>query len=121
MIADLVLVAEAADVVGDVGPGAKAVDLGALEKEEFLIGTPVSVEDGEGVLLDDAVGVGLGAVRAARLAVGEALDAEIIVVAGAVRASDADLIRALVGVPISEGEFMGWVGAAGRLGTSRLS
>lgn len=91
MVADLVLVAEAADVVGDVGPGAQAVDLGALEEEELLVGAPVAVEDGERVLLDDAEGVRVGAVGAARLAVGEALDAEVIVAAGAVGASYPDL------------------------------
>jgi hypothetical protein len=92
VVADLVLVAEAADVIGDVSPGAQAVDLGALEEEELLVGAPVAVEDGEGVLLYYAVGVGLGAVGAAGLAVGEALDADVVVGAGAVRASDADLL-----------------------------
>jgi hypothetical protein len=62
VVSDLVLTAIAADMIGDIGPRTKAVDLGALDEEQFLVGTPFRDEYREGVLLYYAVRVALGLV-----------------------------------------------------------
>lgn len=91
MVTDLVLAPVATNVVGDICPRPQPVDLGALQEEKLLVGAPFSVEYRERVLLDDSVWMCCGLMRVAGRAVGEAQDAEVILVAGAVRASNANL------------------------------
>lgn len=91
MVAHLVLGAVAANVVGDIGPRAQTVDLGALEQKQFLIGTPVGLEDRNGVLLDDLEGVGLRVVVLGAFPIGEAGNAEVVFRTSGMSAGDANL------------------------------
>lgn len=86
MLADLVLVACASNVVGDIGPAAEAVHFGALQEEEFFIGPPVFGEYRVRVLFDYLVRVSGAFVGAGFGARGEAGDAEVVFVAGGVSA-----------------------------------
>jgi hypothetical protein len=92
MVADLILVPVAADVVGDIRPGPEAVDLGALEEQEFFVGAPFSVEDRERVLFDYSVWMCCGLVGVARGATGEALYAEVVFIASVMGTSNPDLM-----------------------------
>ncbi len=91
VLADLLFIAVAPDVVCDVAPGTEAVCLGALKEGELLVGAPVVREDRDRVLLLYLVGVRARVVVVARFAGGEAGDAEVVFVAGVVSAAYADL------------------------------
>lgn len=91
MVPDLILVAIAADVVGNVPPGPQAVDLGAFQQQEFFVGAPFAVEDGKRVLFDDSERMCRRLMGVTGSAVREALYTEVILVAGTVGATDPDL------------------------------
>jgi hypothetical protein len=93
MIPDFILVPITADMVRNIRPGPEAVNLGAFQEKEFFVGAPFWVEYWERVLLDDSVRMGGWLMRIARRAIGEALHAEIVLVAGAVGASYPDLLE----------------------------
>ena len=57
MIANFVLLTESSYMVRNVCPGTETVYLCALEEEQLFVGAPFSVEYGEGILLDDTVGM----------------------------------------------------------------
>lgn len=77
VIPDLILATEAPNMIGDVGPGAKSVDLGSLEEKQLLIGPPFCIEDGKRVLFNNPKGVRRRIVCVSTLALGKARDAEI--------------------------------------------
>lgn len=91
MVADLVLFSEAADMVGNVCPRSEPVRLGTFYQEKLLVGAPFAVEYGKGVLLNDPERVRRGVVGVARLALGEARDAEVEIRTGRVCTSNTDL------------------------------
>jgi hypothetical protein len=75
VIANLVLLAEPADVVGNVCPGPETVYFSAFQQQEFFVGPPFAFENGKRVLFDYPELVGPGVVVIARLSFGEAGDA----------------------------------------------
>jgi hypothetical protein len=93
VVSHFVLGAVAANVVGDIGPGAKTVDLGALEQKQLLIGTPVGLEYRDRVLFDDLEGVGLRVVVLGAFPAGEARNAEVIFRTGGMGAGNSNLYR----------------------------
>jgi hypothetical protein len=96
VIANLIFVTVPSDVVRNIRPRAQPIDLCAFQEQELFIGTPLSVEDGEGVLLDDAKRMCCWLMGVAGGAAGEALDAEVIFVAGRVCAPYPDLFGRLL-------------------------
>lgn len=91
MFADFVFVAEASDMIGNIGPRAESVYFGTLEEEQFFVGTPIAIENGEGILFDNTVGMCCGVVSVARFAFRETRDAKVEVATGWVGTSYTDL------------------------------
>ena len=93
VVADLVLISVAANVVRNVGPRTQTVDLRALQKEELFVCTPFSVEYGKRVLFDYSVWMCLWLMRITERSLCKALDTKIIFIAGAVGTPDSNLCK----------------------------
>lgn len=78
-------------MVGNVCPRTESVDLGSLEQQQFLISTPVLLKYRDRILFDDLEGMCRRVVVLGALPASEAGNAEVIFMAGGMRAGDSDL------------------------------
>ena len=78
MTAHFILVPEAPNMIGNVGPRSQSINLGALEQQQFLIGTPIGIVKGNGILFNHLVWMRGRVVSLAPLSGAETGNTEII-------------------------------------------
>lgn len=91
MVADFILRAVSSDMVSDVCPRSQPVYFCAFEEEKFLIRTPVGMVYRNGVLFDNGVRMCSRVMVLGAFTRSKARDAEIVIIAGRMRAQDANL------------------------------